>query len=420
MGQNGVQLPPFFIFEKSDQRFNEVATDFERSFSELCVPTGPFHPIVNSEMMVVAHYGVAWGNQLISVKLDTALKAEIHQWFSQNYGDEAWNEVNVYLAADIEVYVRDQVPEGWEAIGRTRHALWAVQTLPDGQVTYAGLLNAAADNHGAALPSWSPLDFVSPGRVAVILAGRYSARVAAQALRRGYRMLAGPTKELAQRLRTSIAARFAGRGGGMRTSSTGGTGGRPGGGAPGGGAPGGGAPGGGAPGGGVSRTLPGGTGPGGKIHGDHDIADAGALMRERAAAHDFARRPDVDNVFVGKRARTEFGVAEEGVPFPDVVAVKSDGTFLLAEGKGASMGKAIQQFESAHARLPTGSRITEHLAVVKPLKTTGANIDGKIVVRSIDGREWGVDAAGYLVRTAAQPWTRETVRGIPIRIVEYQ
>jgi hypothetical protein len=241
MSKSGMEPAGVTIFEKSDQRFNDVATAFEKSYSELCYPMGPFHPIVDPSMMVVAHYGEVMGSQLISIKLDgdvlqsiqdSYLKENFEQdcahgtcWYhkkGEGYkggpirvggprsGDwpvpaDSALEVQARVAAEIPVYVRDDKPEGWTSVGYSEWSKWAVLVLPDGEVLHAELISKTASNNGTANSTWAPWDVFSLGRLGAKVAGNIAKRVLAQAGRLGYRLLVGPTKELVKR----IQARFA-------------------------------------------------------------------------------------------------------------------------------------------------------------------------------------------------------------------
>jgi hypothetical protein len=85
MGRGGIELRPKNIWAKTDQRFNDVATEWEQKHSELCLPMGSFHPVVDSNMMVVAHYGTVRGDQLIGPIIEHGPEGAIVETSPEGY-----------------------------------------------------------------------------------------------------------------------------------------------------------------------------------------------------------------------------------------------------------------------------------------------------------------------------------------------
>jgi hypothetical protein len=91
MGPNGVEPHPKNIWAKPDQQFNGVATDWEQKNSELCLPTGSFHPVVDSTTMVVAHYAEVLGNRMVSIRLDEEVWESIRDSYLKNNYEQTCN-----------------------------------------------------------------------------------------------------------------------------------------------------------------------------------------------------------------------------------------------------------------------------------------------------------------------------------------
>jgi hypothetical protein len=85
-------------------------------------------------------------------------------------------------------------------------------------------------------------------------------------------------------------------------------------------------------------------------------------------AERYAARGDVKEVYLGKAAKDKFH-SPKNEKFPDVVAIKNDGTTAaLGEGKGTDMPKLVKQFEAGGARLKgQGYTVTEQEVVVPKL-----------------------------------------------------
>jgi hypothetical protein len=172
-------------------------------------------------------------------------------------------------------------------------------------------------------------------------------------------------------------------------------------------------------------------GPGNKIYGTTDALEHSARVREIAAAERLAQRGDVEVVWMGGAAREQFKVAVGTQKFPDVIAKKRGvNAYIVSDGKGGvKMPKAIEQFEAAGKTLSAnGGRVVENEVLVPPLRPLtqvapppqallAKGYQRLKVVGSLDGREWAVDEAGWLVRTAADPWQHVLANGQRIRVV---
>ena len=119
-----------------------------------------------------------------------------------------------------------------------------------------------------------------------------------------------------------------------------------------------------------------------KLVGEPDVESGPDRDREMRVARLFAERADVVKVYIGDEARKLCGARTSGQrdPFPDVVAVTTDGDYGLGEGKGTDLGKAIEQFESAGKLIrqseQLSGRVNEQIVVVP--KLTSVRIDRKI------------------------------------------
>jgi hypothetical protein len=196
---------PIVIIPKRGQQFNSVATSWERTNSELCAGNG-FSPVVNSFMEVTAHCGNVPAESLIHPK----------GIYYTDISDYIANGVDLYLIAQVfdaatGQFVKGSVnsyPEGWEPF-------WSQDTYPKPTISmpgYGGGIDVMvmpngkvvsvkgrlfSRNNGQAIPTWSPLDFWTPGtRFAAGAIRAITNRVGALA-KAGFRFLAAPTKELA-------------------------------------------------------------------------------------------------------------------------------------------------------------------------------------------------------------------------------
>jgi hypothetical protein len=156
-----------------------------------------------------------------------------------------------------------------------------------------------------------------------------------------------------------------------------------------------------------------------KIVGVPDAKDASALARERIQANRFATRSDVDQVFVGDKAREQF--KSPSGKFADVVARKADGSFALGEGKGTDMAKLVEQFNVTG---PKVGRISEQEVVIEKLTPqTVYGPDGSVKETfNSPGPNGRIDAQGYLevFDTKSEKWVRATPNGVPIKVIVRQ
>lgn len=149
------------------------------------------------------------------------------------------------------------------------------------------------------------------------------------------------------------------------------------------------------------------------VQGTPDTSVIAHAHREIHQANRFAVRQDVTTVYLGEVAKARYK-SPKAEKFPDVVAERIDKTYMLGEGKGTDLNKAIAQFEKAGERLGKG-KITELEVTVPKLQTQF--VDGR-QIRS-PGPGFSVDANGFLLRDSGG--TTELVKIIdkrlPIKIV---
>jgi len=161
--------------------------------------------------------------------------------------------------------------------------------------------------------------------------------------------------------------------------------------------------------------------------------------REVYSANRFAGRAEWDDVHLGDEAR-KFYNAPSG-KFPDVVARRNTSLagkpnqnktleFALSEGKGTDMNKVLQQFEAAKLKIEAAEkaraggksvnvRITEQEVVVERLVPTpvqGGNLMSPGPGFGVDKDGFLLDAREFVDLKVAMP-KRAMVNGKPIRVV---
>lgn len=195
------RMEPLVIVTKrgmSGQKFANAATTWELTNSVLC-GSGRFDPVVNSMMEVTGHYANVRDSHLIHPKgINFSTPSEyitnevpLFLWTFQ------WFNVSISQVQDLNV------PEGWERFTQY-HGGIDVLVLPNGEVIGAKG-NLYSRNNGHAVSVMSPLDFWAPGsRLAAAAIRGLTNRISAAAVN-GFKMLRGPSKQLAE----STVARLA-------------------------------------------------------------------------------------------------------------------------------------------------------------------------------------------------------------------
>lgn len=180
------------IIPKRGQDFSKVAEPWERVNSILCSEAGVFRPIVNSSMEVTGHYANRYDGYVLHPKgID-------------------FNTLAEYIENDVEIHFKPpgQFPEGWEDFAASHSWKGGIDlyVLPNGKII-DGEGFKFSSNNGHAIPSWSPLDFFSPGRkLAARLIRSFTNRVAATG-RSAWRFVNGPTKEYAQKTLSRLSGK---------------------------------------------------------------------------------------------------------------------------------------------------------------------------------------------------------------------
>jgi hypothetical protein len=174
---------PLMIIPKRGQDFSKVAELWERSNSMLCSEAGSFRPIVNSSMEVTGHYANRYSGSVVhpkGIQFDTLAE---------------------YIDKGVDIHFKPpgNIPDGWQDISSSHDWQGGIDlyVLPNGKIV-DGEGFRFASNNGHALPSWSPLDFFSPGRkLAAKLIRSFTNRVATTG-RSAWRYIKPPTRESAQ------------------------------------------------------------------------------------------------------------------------------------------------------------------------------------------------------------------------------
>jgi hypothetical protein len=157
-----------------------------------------------------------------------------------------------------------------------------------------------------------------------------------------------------------------------------------------------------------------------KILGAPDATEPKARAREIEQAQRFARRADSTVVYLGQKAKDQFGSPKDE-KFPDVVASLGTDKYAVGEGKGTDMAKVIQQFVAAGRRLASvkGHITVQEVVVDKLIHSEFSDPSGRLIL--LAGPGYGVDAHGFLLdmRGPGPSWLQQLVNGVPIQVIVF-
>jgi len=184
----------FVIIPKRDQRFATAATEWELGNSVLCTGTG-FWPVVNSWMEVTGHHATVRQTQLIHP--EGVEFTDVADYIANDVPLHVW-DYQVYDPARNAIVDMSQVslPPGWKTFNNYFGGIDVI-VLPNGQVIGAAGRRFQSNN-GHAVSVMSPLDFWTPGSGMLATAIRGLTNRVTGAVRAGYRVLNGPTKQVAE------------------------------------------------------------------------------------------------------------------------------------------------------------------------------------------------------------------------------
>jgi hypothetical protein len=133
-----------------------------------------------------------------------------------------------------------------------------------------------------------------------------------------------------------------------------------------------------------------------------------ALAREMVAVQELAKLDQVRKVYWGERAKglaRDLGAAaDRGAKFADIVGEAPDG-YYLAEGKGADLAKAMEQFRITAAFLAPSGRSVVRADIFVPLGT----------FEKLAG-QWQIGSDGVLQRWTSQGWADAVVEGTTAKV----
>jgi hypothetical protein len=183
LARDGGIFDSIVIIPKRGQQFSKVAEPWERVNSILCSEAGEFWPIINSSMEVTGHYANRYRGSVIHPK---GIK---------------FKSLAEYIDNGVDIHFRPpgRMPDGWEDLSTTMD--WKghidLYVLPNGKIVDGEGYSYSANN-GTIVPSWSPFDFIAPGRRAGEKVIRSFTNRVSAAGRSAWRIIRPPTKESAQ------------------------------------------------------------------------------------------------------------------------------------------------------------------------------------------------------------------------------